>query len=329
MKRIIILVVVCLVASSAQADVDDVLIGSDHGAGNAWIRDEDLSDIGIFQTAWGPLTTSGVQSDHEWVLGSSAGNLFLRNPDISSILVAIDCCGTINTLAVSINDNVIVGSAEGDVYIRNPDLSSVSVTGGWGNVTAIGVQSNGDFVFGTAAGNMWRYDSTFTTQKDFEQGFGTINTLAVSDNDNVIVGTAEGNVFVRNPDLSSAIVVAGGPFGNIVDIVTQSDNDFAFAADTGNAWVFDSTGTVNKGFVNGLGPLSALAVQSDDDLVIGRADGSVWIFDEDLAVNKHFSGVGTFGTPLTSLAVQVPEPATLALLGLGSLFISRRKKGTR
>jgi hypothetical protein len=334
MKRIIILVVVCLVASSAQAYVqDDLLITASHSGGVAWVRDADTpGTVGTaFQPGFETITTSGVQSDGEWIIATSQGNLFRRNPDsLASVNVEVGF-GSINQLAVSPNDNVLVATAGGNVFIRNPDLSSaVVVPGGpFGNVTDIDAQSNNDFVFANDIGQAWRMDST-GANLNFNGAFGVISALAVAPNDNVVIGSPAGNVWLTNPDLSVSAFLGGG-FGNITAIATQSDSDFVFANDVGNVWLFDSTGGggVSKGFQPLASGIGALAVQSDDDIVVGRADGSVWIFDEDLVVSKHFSGVGTFGNPLTSISVQVPEPATLALLGLGSLFISRRKKGTR
>ena len=87
-----------------------------------------------------------------------------------------------------------------------------------------------------------------------------------------------------------------------------------------------SGGSINLGREDGfaLSGLSTIVVSSTGVINIADTDGSMVSYIQPLIDDTHISGAVSWnGSDMTSIVV--PEPITIALMGLGGLFLRRRK----
>lgn len=115
-------------------------------------------------------------------------------------------------------------------------------------------------------------------------------------------------------------LVYDNPFSPGVDAFTQIDG---FKAGSGDSFLGDGSGSLQFTYsLTDLASTASLAVDSWNEQLLNP--GQTVKFE--MFINNNGASQGTF-TVSNITAVPVPEPASAALLGLGSLALLRRSRG--
>jgi PEP-CTERM motif len=337
-------------ATAAQADL--IMIG--RNTGNIDGRDEfnigpsiPASNVN-FGVAIASLS-SGFGND----LGIGRGDGFAHIRDATN-MVALGPPTTnftgLNSQAVSAvatrpNGDLVIGTQANNVFVRdrtNLTLVAPSYTGAGDGlnfnnaITALAILPNGDLAIGNANGEIFLRSGTDLFANAAGVGsayvnFGVaVNALTVTPAGNLVIGLASGVVDTRpinNLVASLTNVNFGVP---ITALGALSNGDVAIGLGNGGVSVRDSLDVVNgqSAFLTFTGgaAISALAVTSSDNLAIGTADNLFFMRQADLLTTAGGADGLNFGAPITALAAIVPEPGSLALLGIGAtLFVRRRR----
>ena len=203
----------------------------------------------------------------------------------------------------------------------------------------------------------WTFDGDIGPDDAVYFDFGDLD----DDDDPTTYGTGSTIEFIFNladAGAASVLAVYGGYNGELnllkheqynntgklgITTRTYPNGDYTFAADSPYdvdahvAFVFGTDGSVTT-YVDGVDTGTFLYAEDGDWIANGgsgtlgawdkNGDGSLWVGDS----SGTIYAVGTYDRALTGTEVAVlyssvvPEPATLALLGLGSLVLRRRRK---
>lgn len=344
-------------AAIAHAAIDDVIVASSSGAGTIWRLDGSTLAEYASDAGFGSIRDLAVQSDDS-VLVSNPTTVYRRNgatldqhptfPNAADFSAGNN--PNLHGLAVRGDDSFALGDAGyltnparvGVIRMRSADTNASlanSPDDGFGQIVDVGVQSNGNMVVlskGSGGAIYVRNGGDITSGPSSDSGFGDVTAMTITGDDYTLVGNSAGQLYLRNVNVSSGLASDSG-FGNISALAALHTGDLAGKyVVVGNTVgdVYVRAGNITGGIASGNfgSAITAMTVQSDDDIVIGTADGTVRI----LRINggslnvlaTSTNGANTFGA-IADLAVQhvVPEPAGLAVLGLGAVLLANRRRG--
>ena len=307
-------------------DQDHLAIGA-NGTGTT-------TDVTIRQplNAWfqtGPVGGVGAQINSFAAYNSAAGDFFISTNDGVNLQIrdkfamqnGDPCCGSLGVGAGGIIDSTNVPSSlapegataflhSGDRVRLTPGLNLPGAAapfdepdralGGIEIGTAIATLADGNIIVGK-------------TDVDLSPGGGGVSRF-----DGETLGDMGGNCCHPDPVLDVAglsdgrgAYITSGPVANGELILT----DFA-----GGNVVFG--GGLNN---SSSGLMTTMAVLSDDSVVIGYETGDIQQFGISGTTVTPMGVVGNVGSSVASIAVVVPEPASLGLLLVGVLALLRRR----
>lgn len=329
MKKLILVLAVLLVMASSQLALGSLVIGNT--AGGVWIRTEGLDSEPVIASGAGYGTVSAMASTASGniVIANGEGTVRLRHgANLVSMAIGQNY-GTIGDVATMSNGNIIIGNTAGGVWVRTDGLDSEPVVThgtGYGNITAIDVLSNDNVVIADQGGVVRLRHGANLASIAYGQGYGTIGDVAVTANDNVVIGNTAGSVWIRTDGLDSEpVVTQGAGYGIITAIEGLSNGNVVIANSGGEIRVRNGLNLAPVAYGSGYGNIVGIDVTYDGKILVGNSAGGVYLLGVSggglttLASGANYSTIG-------DVAVLVPEPATIAILGLGALVLRRRKR---
>ncbi|MEN8255744.1 MAG: PEP-CTERM sorting domain-containing protein [Verrucomicrobiota bacterium] len=165
-----------------------------------------------------------------------------------------------------------------------------SHAGDGSSATAITTQSDGDVIYTTANGTIYRLNQDCVFQQN-QGGFGSLASVAVLSDGSVIAGNTGGVVYKRTSTLGFAGSFSGN--GTMSDLAVQSDDDIIAVSKTGYIYRLDS-GLTTQASRTGMGDLLSVAVQGDDKTVFGRTSGLMRRVNADTLADLNSNSLGLF-----------------------------------
>ena len=307
--------------------VQNVVVGNTGGA----VYDRSSSDLsGLFSgSGYGTISAVATQANGRVIVGNTAGTVYaFAANNFSTALYSYSGFGTITDIAVQHDGDVIVANSIGTLYRRAAaDLSNVAFKTGYGSVTSLGVLSNDTIVVGRTDGyaHLANADTLISsaTQAGFTTGVGGVMSIAVKSNDQIVIASKDA-LYIRNTNLTTGIATKTG-YADIVDLGILPNGDIAVGRANGVHASLGSTGAsyAYKTIATGAGIVS-IDVLANGNLVVGRNSGWMHTMAVSGTTFNYVSSASGLGT-IREVAVQIPEPATMALLGLGGLLFARKK----
>lgn len=335
MKKLIVLMLVLGFVSGAMAS-PGFIVGNSNG--DLWVNTA-VDGLGSWSTLYtGAFTnvtgvTGLVDDDGGYALVNSAGQSWVSTDESASWALGgmpAGTYGTKNVISGMANGGLIVGTDGGGVYSYSDTSGTVAASwaSAFTNVTGVAGIDTGGFAIVNSAGQGW-VSSDASGSWSFLPGAGTygaINHIDALDGAGYIIGSDTGNVWVYSDDSGTlAASWTGGQFGNVVGVAGLDGGGFAIVNAAGQAWVSNSIGDWTLTAAAGTyANASAIAGLDGGGFAIGTSTGNLWLYSDNAGTLAN-SWTGAFGA-ITSIDGTVPEPATVALLGLGSLVMLRRRK---
>jgi hypothetical protein len=139
----------------------------------------------------GMSTAIAIQSNDNIVTGNASGQVFLYDSAIASLAQNDNLDGRVTALARLADDTIIAGTfnettVTGTLYaLRGSDVVTLGSSTGYGNISAIAVQSDNEIIVGNQEGDLRRIridfsggTPSFSTEAS-GGGFGTIRDIAI------------------------------------------------------------------------------------------------------------------------------------------------------
>ncbi len=335
---VLVLVLACtgVTFGSVVATQDVVGYGGAYWQGSAGVlAADDLSIITNSSVIGGNVKAVGWQSSGDIVYATDAasGYLYVCNgTDVMAAKHSVFLGVSLNAMAVLSDDRIVIGLSNGWMYVLTPELAVQSSLNTTATINDIAVDANDNIAIATNyyLGQCAVLDSSLNVLSVNSSFNGNVTAVDFLSNGNVVVGTdyAGGYVYTMAPDNLTAALSMIFIGTTTTDIAVQSDDDVVVGTNLGQLALLDSTLNI-KSLNNGMGgAITSLAVQSDDDIVYASllSLGTIGIADAD-DTNVILASLVAGGTVNDVAVYNVPEPTTMALLGLGGLVtLIRRKK---
>lgn len=276
-------------------------------------------------------TITALASDNTTLfIANSSGNIYGRSvTNLNTVTLASgDAADFTGAAVVPVTDLVILadgnlgistGNPDGRVYVRS---SSNLNTNEALNSGANGFNGAGDTInaLGSASG-------------------GTADTAGT-----IFIANDDGNVYARSVNNLFTVNAAneGLNFGGGVGITafsTTADGDLIFGTADGKVYVRSTTNLNTNGALNsgadfnggGTGAVTAVYGSADGRIFIGMDDGRLYVRDQNNLFTTASTLDGTLGfsnggNAITAFAEVVPEPSSIALLGIGTMLIAARSR---
>lgn len=230
-----------------------------------------------------------------------------------------------------------VEEATGDLYEINPTTGACTLLTSTTlplNIFGACTSPNVFEIFATpSGGSLYTCDVTTGTATAVGAYSGDttgINGLAYDVAGGTLYGTDYSSLYTINPSTAATSLV--GPFGSgVTDMwaMTYVPGDGLYGVDQETAQLYTISAATGAATAVGASPSRIIDIAYDPatGVTVGSANTPMRIYDIDLS-----SGAGTLlndtGVPsmLGIAEVQVPEPATVSLLGLGGLALLRRRR---
>lgn len=296
------------------------------------------------------------------VVVSSSGDVAIRSGVDGSAVALASGHGVIDAVASGPNGDIVIGNGSG---IKLLDGTTLAVKSTWMpgyQVTAVDFLSNGDVVAATANGMVSVRSGLdlMVEESGWSPGYSFLS-LTVQSDDDILIGATGGDVFLRDSSLGFKQTAAFGG-SDILCMGVLSNDDIVAGSLDGSVRVRDGSDiTYNKAWWGGPAPVLGLGIQSDDDIALGLDFYSIYLRDAALNYKTDWGGSWDFSTvgsndnivactktgtlsirnadlgwifdsvelpfdTVTAITTQVPEPATIVLLGVGLAGILRKKK---
>jgi hypothetical protein len=316
-------------ASAATLEVDDLFVlgTGTTGGGMVW----HLSSTGAFKQAsgnsYGNLKAAAFQPNGNLVIGNDAGHVWVLNgSDLTQELYHATGYGDIVDIEVRSDNGVVIANSN-TVYSTGANLQGGMLRTNLGNaVSSIALLSDDRIVVGRTDNASHLLSPDTSVVEATQAGFGQIVDVDVQSNDRIVVSNAA-TLYLRESDLTTGVASSTSGYWPIVDIEVQSDDEVTVLTNNQGFLYSADKDTMNWYDFGGLfgGNPNTLALRSDDWSVTGRSDGFVqfWLANLDWQ-GTNLSG---YGDVADIVVVPIPEPASLALLGLGvAALLPRRKR---
>ena len=217
------------------------------------------------------------------LLGNTAGYYAIRSGN--DLLLSERVYGAQSNLACGTilrNGNIVLGtySMNGLVTIRRGDTLVDMAYDYWGSdIRAMAACPDGNVVFGTANGYIYKRSGTNLADIAYSGGYGVnaITDIAVAPNGNVVITSNYGYVWLRNSTLGAIAYITG--HGNISAVSVQPDGNIIIGNTSGTLWRLNSSLGILQ-TRTGFGNIADIAVQTgakNGNIVVGNAAGNVWI----------------------------------------------------
>lgn len=352
MKKIVTLLFLVLLVAISSADT--IVIGN--SLGEVFARDEFNLGASSGYITYGPtfaITSMAAGVDGDVAIGTKFGQPDVRKANnlagsgVPTTKFTYAADSAISSIATRPNGDVVMGTQDNQVFVRDRTNLTAYPAGftppdGWtlnGDITAIATLSNGNLVIGDSAGYVYLQSGTnlfgASPYSPWYVNFGMpVTALAVTPNDDIVMGFSSGYVDVRSPSNIYASLTNVNFGISIGALATLSDGTVAIGLGNGYVDVRNATNltgaVITSAYFTGGAGITAMTATSGDNLAIGTADNLMFVRQGDNLGLKPVGFVGVdglnFNAPIGGLAAVVPEPATLALLGLGILALNRKRK---
>ena len=335
-KQILISLVAVLFALSVNTQAASLVMGKADGVGSYNHDGSSYSWAGGWDSNAGAVDIVVTDDGTGMHVVSSTGLTYYSYDATSGALTKGGSFGwggaTATSVAVSADGTVFAGGSSGFGAFSYSG-GSYSNTAWFNNDTKdIAVDSNGHIHVAQTDGlSGWTYDlSTGLTNTAFDSGWATGSAIAIDSTGMIHVGKSDG---IGNLAYDGSSYTWGGGWSGTASGI----NDIAIDAATGNIWAAQGDGVqvVDSGYnLIGygafLGGIDAVCVDSDGEVHLGKSDGMLEV-DIVSGINPWgdvvWDGTSWYsGSQVTEIVEIVPEPTTMAMLGLGVVGLLRRKK---
>jgi len=337
-KKKLVTIVSCLVLIAligttqvGAASLDDIVYA--YGGNNLGIRNgTTLANVADY-SGCGDVIDIDFLSDGKIVVLNTAGDLRIFNPDLTHHDSRYGWFANPVGIEVQSDDDIVI-SYGGSLNVRSSTFANkFDLANYFPGATDIDLRSNDDIVIwydnganqdyfsvrnGTTGGGVsdsaWTGVTAFAVQS---------NDYTVFSKDELWQGTWYDSMNIRKADWSNQAYQDGWRGTELMEV--QPDDDVVFSRDNGTNWEINIRGASDLSSVAYMGEFSeitGLAIQSDGD-VVQASGGYIGIRNGGDLSNQIETGI----SDVTVLGVyNVPEPATMTLLGIGALALIRRRK---
>ncbi|MEN8255743.1 MAG: hypothetical protein ABFR33_09780 [Verrucomicrobiota bacterium] len=217
-----------------------------------------------------------------------------------SIITMLGAFIAVSAMAAQNND-IYITTTNGVIKLIRPDYVGGGMTnlashaGDGSSATAVAIQSDGDVIYTTASGTIYRMDQDLVFQQNLG-GFPSLVSTAVLSDDSVIAGDTNSVVYKRTPTLGFVGSFSGN--GEFNDLAVQSDDDVIAITGTdggGNGFIYRlNSNLVVQTSRSSMGDLLSVGVQSDDEVAWGRTSGLMRLGDKDTLADLSSNSIGLF-----------------------------------